>query len=143
MTSFNQMRSPVLQSVSSSRKRLENLYISITYAIFSPVLQFVFSPVSVSHCFLTVSPVLQLPCIYKYITGDPSGSPSLFIHIDMGAAARRSRLRSRISQLVLRGLKEALLPSSATQLSALRAPISSNPVEPSSVARSNTGVALH
>ena len=81
MTSFNQLCSPVLQFVSSSWKRLENRYISMTYVIFSPVLQFVFSPVSVSHCFLTVSPVLQLPYIYKYITGDPPGLSSLFIDI--------------------------------------------------------------
>lgn len=104
MTDFDRLCSPVLQSVSSSLKRLENRYKSMTCVIFSPVLQFVFSPVSVSYCFLTVSPVLQFPYIYKYMTGDPSGSPSLFIHIGMRAAARRSRSRSRISQLVLRGL---------------------------------------
>ena len=87
MASFDQLRSPVLQLFSSWRKRLENRYKSTTYRKVSPVLQFVFSPVSVSHCFLTVSPVLQLPYIYKYITGDPTGSPSLFIHIGMGATA--------------------------------------------------------
>ena len=81
MADFDRWCSPVLQFVSSSRKRLENRYKTMAYVLVSPVLQFVFSPVSVSYCFLTVSPVLQLPYIYKYITGDPSGLSSLFIHI--------------------------------------------------------------
>jgi len=108
VTSFDYFRAPVLQSCSSSPKRLEQSIKSMTYAILLQLLQFVFAPVCFCCRFIQLNqrligsaPVLQLPYINIYTTGALTRSEFIYFYF---MAARRSRSRSRISQLVLRGL---------------------------------------
>ena len=108
MTSFDYFSAPVRQLCASCLKKLAQSIKSMTYAILRQLRQFVFAPVVFCYRFIQSkqrliksAPVRQLPYIYKYITGALTCAEFIYIYC---SAARRSRSRSRISQLVLRRL---------------------------------------